>query len=133
LTTFIPHRIFLLRIDAEGYHRTMKSRLLWLLLALGGSAATTAAGILLFGRITELQESGGQPTVPWTELAAEATVRHWAGITLVCGIASLVLWLFFARAWSKSSPSRSTASCYSIAVAAAILAPCVLLAVFALI
>lgn len=110
----------------------MRSRLLWLVVALGSSAATTAAGILLFGRITELQESGSQPTVPWTELAAEATVRHWAGIALLCGIASLVLWLIFARAWSKASPSRSTASCYTIAVAAAILAPCVLLTVFAL-
>jgi hypothetical protein len=110
----------------------MRSRILWLLLALGSSAATTTAGILFFGRITELQESAGQPTVSLPQLAAEATVRHWAGITLVCGIASLVLWLLFARAWSKSSPSRSTASCYTIAVAAAILSPCVLLAVFAL-
>ena len=122
----------MIRTTQDVYHPSMRSRLIWLLVALGSSAATTTAGILLFGRITELQESGGQPTVPWTELAAEATVRHWAGIALLCGIASLVLWLLFARAWSKSSPSRSTASCYSIAIAAAVLAPCVLLTVFAL-
>jgi hypothetical protein len=119
-------------MGSGSYHRNMRSRLLWLIAALGSSAATTAAGILLFGRITELQEFGGQPTVPWPQLAAEVTVRHWAGIALLCGIASLILWLLFARAWSKSSPSRSTASCYSIAIAAAILAPCVLLTVFAL-
>jgi hypothetical protein len=132
LTTFILPVIFPLHAGVGDYHRSMRSRLLWLLAALGGSAATTAAGILFFGRITELQESAGQPTVPWPELAAEVTVRHWAGITLLCGIGSIVLWLLFARAWSKSSPSRSTASCYSISIAAAILAPCVLLTVFAL-
>lgn len=132
MTTFILPVIFPPDACADDYDRTMRSRLLWLLVAIGSSAATTAAGILLFGRITELQESAGQSTVPWTELAAEATVRHWAGIALLCGIASLVLWLLFARAWSKSSPSRSTASCYTIAIVAAILAPCVLLTVFAL-
>jgi hypothetical protein len=111
--------------------RIMRSRRLWLLLALGSTIATTIAGIYLFGRLTELQEAAGQPT-PWQQFATEATIRHWTGITLLCGIASLVLWLTFARVWNKASPTRSPALRYILAIAAAILGPCLLLAIFAL-
>jgi len=109
----------------------MRSRILWLLLALGCSIATTAVGIYLIGHITEIQDAATQPT-PWLQLAGEVTVRHWTDITILFEVASLVLWFTFAHKWSKASPTRSSALRYTIAGAAALLGPCVLLVIFAL-
>jgi hypothetical protein len=131
--THLPH----------GYHRTMRqrtnrsltrrilrSRPLWLLLAIANTITTTVAGIYLFGRLTELQEASSEP-VPWQQFATETTIRHWTGITLLCEIAALVCWLIFARAWSRRR-SAHRALPYIISIAVAILGPGLLATIFAL-
>ncbi len=143
LITFIFPEFCRKRSAERVYHRSMRhpthrsptrrilrSRPLWLLLAIAGTIATTVAGIYVFGRLTELQEASTEP-VPWQQFATETTVRHWSGITLVCEIAALVCWLVFARAWSRRTQAHP-AMPYIISVAAAILGPCLLLALFAL-
>ena len=110
--------------------RILRSRPLWLGLAIAGTIATTISGIYLFGRLTELQEATSDP-VPWQQFATEATVRHWSGITLLCELAAFVCWLVFARAWSKDA-SKPNKLPWIVSIAAAILGPCLLLAIFAL-
>ena len=110
----------------------MRLRTLWLLLALAGTIITAAAIINLIGHITEIQDAASQPA-PWQQLAVQTTVRHWTVISLICELASLGLWLAFARAWSKATPSGSAGLRYAVAIAAAVLAPCILLAIFALV
>lgn len=103
---------------------------MWLILALTSTVATTIAGIYLFGRLTELQEASGEPT-PWQQFVTETTIRHWTGIALLCEIAALLCWLVFARAWSRHTLDRPALP-YILSLAAAILGPCLLLAIFAL-
>lgn len=110
----------------------MKSRTIWLLLALGFTFATTSAIINLIGRIAEIQEATRQ-TTPWQQLVLEASVRRWALASFLLELASFCLWLAFAHAWSKASPNRSAGLRYTIAVTAAIVAPCILLTIFALV
>jgi len=101
------------------------------MLALGGTVAATVAGIYVVGRITELQEATRQPS-PWAQFATENTVRRWSGITMLCEIAAVVCWFFFARAWNRASQTGSAALRYVLTISAAILGPWLLLALFAL-
>jgi hypothetical protein len=111
--------------------RILRSRPLWLTLAILATFATTAAAIYLFGHLTELQEAAAQPT-PWQQFATEATIRRWTGITLLCEAAGLTFWLLFAHAWTKSSLTPKRTRNYIVALVAAILGPGLLLGLFAI-
>lgn len=125
------HRSMEQRMPRSRTRRIARSRPPWLILAIGSSVAATAAGIYLFGRITELQEASAQPSL-WHDFATETTVRHWTGIAMLCEIAALVCWFLFARAWVRTTPQGSAALRYSVSIAAAVLGPWLLLAIFAL-
>jgi hypothetical protein len=111
--------------------RILRSRPLWLTLAIVATIATTAAGIYLIGHLTELQEAAAQPT-PWQQFTTEATIRRWTGIALLCEAASLTCWILFAHAWTKSSLTRKRALPYTVSIASAVLGPGLLLTLFAI-
>ncbi|WP_263366994.1 hypothetical protein [Edaphobacter bradus] len=113
----------------------MKRYIVWLLLALGGAIFTAASVINLIGHVTEIQQAAPQLTqnTLWRQLATVSSVRNWTVISLLLEVLSLGLWLEFASAWNRVSPSRVARLRYIMAGAAALLAPCILLTIFALV